>query len=241
MAAPHTSQLCGRCKKSLCSCSRGTKAVYYDRQKPLDYLFPLKKGGCRIFSSHQRTRCCVYRNIHLDRLTIKTTVLRVRVTELLPDVSLWGKKPFVVLFSSLFSMAHLRNAPRFPFVSWNCCLVIHILSVNVLASVHITHLGGQLSQPGVALFPKISTWECVMGSPFPAGRSSGCLFILTLPSLLPHGSKWQYYSLVLFETETIICLGITRRALYYPEKRRRAAIGILLLPFLSNANFPPLK
>lgn len=80
-----------------------------------------------------------------------------------------------------------------------------------------------------------------MGSPFPAGRSSGCLFILTLPSLLPHGSKWQYYSLVLFETETIICLGITRRALYYPEKRRRAAIGILLLPFLSNANFPPLK
>lgn len=80
-----------------------------------------------------------------------------------------------------------------------------------------------------------------MGSVFPAGRSSVRLFILPLPSLHPHCSKWQYYSLVLFETETIICLGITRRALYYPEKRRSAAIGIPLLPLLSNTNFPPLK
>lgn len=62
--------------------------------------------------------------------------------ELLPDVSLWWKEPFVVLFCSLFSMAHLWNAPRFPFFFWNCCLVIHILSVDVLPRVHITHLGG---------------------------------------------------------------------------------------------------
>lgn len=67
-----------------------------------------------------------------------------------------------------------------------------------------------------------------MGSLFPAGRSSVCLFILALRSLHPHCSKRPYYSLVLFETETIICLGVTRWALYYPEKRRRAAIGIPL-------------
>lgn len=63
-------------------------------------------------------------------------------------------------------------------------------------------------------------WECVMGSVFPAGRSSVCLFILALRSPHPHCSKWQYYSLVLFEMETIICLGITRWALYYKEERR---------------------
>lgn len=80
-----------------------------------------------------------------------------------------------------------------------------------------------------------------MDSVFPAGRSSVCLFILTLRSLHPHCSKWQYYSLVLFETETIICLGITRWALHYPEKRRRSAIGIPLLAVLADTNFPPLK
>lgn len=57
-----------------------------------------------------------------------------------------------------------------------------------------------------------------MGSLFPAGRRSVRLFILALPSLHPHGSKWQYYSLVLFETETIICLGITRR--HYITQRK---------------------
>lgn len=110
--------------------------------KPSDHPFPLEKK--KVFGSvpltrFQRTAVCVQKHPfesshHQNR--------RPGALELLPDAPLWGEKPFVVLFSSLFSMAHLRNAARVPFCFWNCCLVIHILGVNVLLSVHITHLGG---------------------------------------------------------------------------------------------------
>lgn len=80
-----------------------------------------------------------------------------------------------------------------------------------------------------------------MGSVFPTERSSMCLFILTPRSLHPHCSKWQYYSLVQFEMETIICLGITRRALYYKEKKAYSSYQDPVVTFSPQYKFSVIK
>lgn len=101
-----------------------------------------KKGVCGAFSSRPLPKNC--------GVCTETSVWIISSSKLsswspgtAPRSSfVWGNKPFVEPYSSLFSMAHLRNAARVPFFFWNCCLLIHILGVNVLPSVHITHLGG---------------------------------------------------------------------------------------------------
>lgn len=129
-------------KKSLCSRSRGTKAVYHHRQNPLNHPFPLKKRclqGLFLSPASKELRVCTETSVWI----ISSSKLSSWSPGTTPRCSfVWGNKPFVELYSSLFSMAHLRNAARVPFFFWNCCLLIHILGVNVLPSVHITHLGG---------------------------------------------------------------------------------------------------
>lgn len=81
---------------------------FYDRKSPLDHLFPLKKGVCKIFSPHTATKKpVVFVREHLFASSNHQNC-HSWVMEPVPDVS------FVVLFSSLFSMAHLQNAPRLP-------------------------------------------------------------------------------------------------------------------------------
>lgn len=153
--------LCGQNKTRLCWRSYVTTAIHYHSKKPLWLSISSENRVFVCFHPHHYNWSLPYLHREWKHLcgssdTLKSIRLTVRLSvahkSLVTTMRYFFVEIFVVLFSTLFNTVHLQHPLKtaqelakcflVSFVFWNCCILIHILSVGLLLSMHITHLGG---------------------------------------------------------------------------------------------------